>query len=457
MINLQLSNVVKCLEEELPQLDFQASEVTMILLDKNQVVPFFYRYKNKGDCLQAEVYGFSIYHYSFFDLRLLWKVEAVDYEGVHGVNLNSEQVQIVDIELLNNNKLVRLCRQNVIVDEAQSLSILKKPFDTFLQDWKLYPFLSANGMQPTHYKVKKELLAGVKVDDIVEVQYKTYPQLRTDVVERGGYELINSFFDSVVVENNLVCMEGFSCYRLGKKEDACIAHLHWLVRGSWENASQFEVAIVESDSLPGAFFTGVNLTDNLDEGRDILAIMRLLKHEQGWKRESVELLRNWLQDNSQEKSVVSVDLEALNSISDGKNIPAHQENKVQLDASKKMVEEKSPMQLDLFGEATDPYEYRRYTVLNGSKKLDFSGLRIGRVVDKENPNGEINIFDLYKTDGNRLIGVKRQVSSLDSPSSDSSEAEYLSNKTHLFNFFGNDVVAKNLYEQAQCNKDQQDE
>ena len=99
-----------------------------------------------------------------------------------------------------------------------------------------------------------------------------------------------------------------------------------------------------------------------------------------------------------------------------------------------------------------PYGYQKYTVLNGSKQLNFSGLRIGRVVDKEAPNGEINIFDLYRTDENQLIGVKRQVSSVDSASSDSSEAEYLSNKTHLFNFFGNDVVAKNLYRQA---KDQQ--
>ena len=144
--------------------------------------------------MQAEVYGFSIYHYSSFDLRLFWKGSSVDYQGVYGVNLNSAELEIADIELLNNNKIVRLCDQDSLVGEAQSLSILKRPFDTYLQDWKLYPFLSANGMQPTHYKVKKEVLAGVEVNDFTEIEYRTYPQLRSQVFNNGGYELINSFF-----------------------------------------------------------------------------------------------------------------------------------------------------------------------------------------------------------------------------------------------------------------------
>jgi hypothetical protein len=454
MFRLQLSNVIKVLEEEKsPQLDFQSSAVRMIVVEKDEVIQFFRTYKNKNEFLIAEVYGYSTYQYSSFDIRIKWQVPSARYEGIYGVRLGNESVQIIEVELLHKGKVARLFDNGKLVGEEQTVALLKKPFETSLQDWKLYPFLSANALQPTHYKVKNKLMDGIEVNTMVEIQHRTFPQLRKQVVENGGYELLNSFSESVSVENQLVCMEGFSTYRLGSKDDAILAHLHWLVRGPWETDGNFEIALVESDNFPGAFFTGIELVDSMEDGREVVSIMRLLGVDRNWRRETIALIKNWIIEKDKEQRLYLKTSDTLKAIKE-----AEQKNSAQI--KKSSVRQKpsndSAKQLDLFGDLTpkaSPYEMQ--SVLDGNEQLCFSGLRVGRVIDKTEKEGVISIFDLYQTDNNQWVGVKQHVSAVNNSASDISKAKIFEDKKQIFDFFENDTIAKDLYQQAQSSDREQ--
>lgn len=450
MVKLQLSRILTSLQQEHPQLDFDSSGVSMILVDKEAVISLFQSNKDRQTSVPAEVYGYCLYRYSFFDIRLNWKVESAPYYGVHGVSLKEEKVMIEDVQLRYRDKVVRLYNQDRLIDEVETLDILQKPFVQYIQDWRLFPFLSAHMMQPTHYKSKKVLVPGVIVEDIVEIADKTYPQLKKQVIEGGGYQAVNTFCEAVSVENQFICMEGFTTYRLGSEKQAYFAHVHWLVRGNWEQENQFEIAIVESDNLPGALFTGVNIIDTMDEGRDVFAVMRLLKFEHHWKQEAIKLLKQWLADQGR----------LQHSSTTAKNTLVHSNTVSKRSVSKttprlhKNSQTNSPIQLGLFGDDLPECDFQKFTVLDGHKPLKFSGLHIGQVVGTENANGKVEIFDLYKTENNQWVGVKRQVSLMNHDAKEStSQAEYLSDKDQLFAFFEKEV-ANDLYNQAQNNDDQ---
>lgn len=459
MINIPLAKFLRRLKEDFPRLDIHASGVTIVLVDKAQTIALLRRDEQKSTFIPAEVYGFCLYHYADFDIRLNWKVLPAQYKGVNGVNLEDQITDLVDINLLYKGKIARLYdpESGKMIDEANTLSILKQRFTTIIQDWKLHPFLSAHMMQPTHFRVTQEIIPDTPIEVIQELEYKTYPQLKKYVTDNGGHRLITTFSQHVSVENQFVCMEGFSTYSLGDPKEGYFAHLHWLVRGSCDLNSPFEIAVVESDNLPGAFLTGVGLIDNIDEGHDVLSIMRLLKFDQNWQQQAIRLVKTWLKERNQHHQN-QANAETNTTTDDTKiNYPltTHRPRERQNHKNND-----KPIQMGFFNDdrvgkvGKGSYDYQKYTVFNGPTQLNFSGRHIAQVVGNKNANGEVNIFDLYKTDNNDWVGVKRQVSLMgDHLADNNSHAQYLENKEQLFDFFAQEV-AKDLYNQAQRDTDQ---
>ncbi len=400
------------------------SRILMIAVDEQEYRVQANNPEQHVEGIAANVLGATPTLIEDFEFLVIWLLRNCWYQRSKGINVNVAEVVIEAVELPSNLQVYD--EDGRLISMGDLEAFVKPYFVNNYQQWKMEAMLLPINAQPSHFSRKTSW----GVNDIVPVQDIRTRDLASLVKDEGMHHQ-GCYVLSEKISKDTAVIHGYASYRIGSELSAGHLMLNWLIRivAGEGKLMRPEIAIIESDKVPGLVLSGMNLCDKngnpLSPNQETVHLMRLLQDYREWTDGCVNIFTDFVRMHFSENDQAQEWLTAV-------------------DAQKNLDNVES-IQLELFS-TLEPQTKTFIVETNNEPDLSFKGVRLGRVIDSSK-QGLSRILDLYQTQEGSWVCVKKSMFE-GQEAREELVVKVLSSKQEVINFFGSDQFAKTLYKQA---------